>query len=363
MINKQMIIFLIVAQTILVLFNLVAYWLLISFFPGLDTYKTILLTALIVLAVSFLAFTIASFKFENFILRWGTIISSVWIVTNFYFLLNSLVALIIYLILPFGLVYYGLAASLVTLGLTIYGIINARVTRVTKITVTLPNLPSFWKGKTAIMVSDLHLGHVLQERFAKKIVRMINKESPEVVFLPGDFFDSVYTNFQSLANEFKAINAPSGSYFCSGNHELYVNYAECEQALKNAGVKILENQLVEVNGLQIAGAAYKHDVMPDLAENLRKMNLNHSKPSILLKHVPLQIQEVSEAGFNLVLGGHSHHGQIWPGRLITKPFFKGYDYGFKMFKNLQVYTSSGAGTWGPPMRVFTKAEIVKIIFQ
>jgi predicted MPP superfamily phosphohydrolase len=261
------------------------------------------------------------------------------------------------------LFYYGLIATAATLGFALYGIINARITRLTKIKVSLPELPDFWKGKTAIMFSDTHLGHVLRKGFAQKIVKMINKESPEIVFIPGDFFDSVHTDFQSLADEFKKVTAPSGIYFCSGNHELYVNYRACEQALKNAGVQILENQMVEVKGLQIAGVAYKHDIMPDLPENLQKMNIDKNKPSILLKHVPSQIKEVSDAGFNLVLGGHSHHGQIWPGRHVTKKVFKGFDYGLKLFNNLVVYTSSGAGTWGPPMRTFTKAEIVKITFQ
>jgi len=361
--NKKIIIFLAVAQSILVLFNLIIFGLLITFFPGLEAHKTALLIILLLLAVSFLVFSILTFKRENPILRIGYILSSIWTVSSFYFVLASLMALIIYLFYPVNLSFFGLIAILVSAAMSIYGIINARIIRLTKIKITLPNLLAFWKGKSAIMVSDLHLGQILKTGFAKKIVKLVNRENPEIVFIPGDFYDGVHTDFQSLADEFKKINAPQGVYFCSGNHELTAGYGQCEQALKNVGVKILENQKAEINGLQIAGVAFKHDVMPDLAQTLKNLGLEKNKPSILLKHTPLQLKEVEEAGFNMALCGHTHRGQVWPGSLITKGIFKGFDYGLKTFKNLVVYTSSGAGTWGPPMKIFSKPEIVKIIFE
>ncbi len=360
--NKQIIVFLGIAQLVLIAFNLIIYGLLLTFFPALGTHKVEVLITVLLLAISFLIFSVLTFKYENIVLRIGYKLSSIWLVLGFYFVLASLIALIIYLLSPINLLYYGLAAVFVSSVLTIYGLINARVTRLTKIKISLPNLPAYWKDKSAIMVSDLHLGQVLRKGFANKIINLINRESPEIVFIPGDFYDGVHTGFQNLANEFKKISAPQGIYFCSGNHEMFAGYGQCEQALRGAGIKILENQKVEIQGLQIAGVSYKHDVMPDLSQTLQNISLDKNKPSVLLKHVPLQLKEVWEAGFNLVLCGHSHHGQIWPGRLITKRYFKGFDYGLKTFNNLLVYTSSGAGTWGPPMRIFTKSEVVKIIF-
>jgi hypothetical protein len=85
------------------------------------------------------------------------------------------------------------------------------------------------------------LGGVLQNGFAKKIITLINRQSPEIVFIPGDFYDGTHTRFKSYAGEFKKINAPSGIYFCSGNHEMFAGYKKCEQALRDTGIKILEN--------------------------------------------------------------------------------------------------------------------------
>jgi predicted MPP superfamily phosphohydrolase len=213
------------------------------------------------------------------------------------------------------------------------------------------------------MVSDLHLGHILHSGFARKIIKLINEQKPDIVFIPGDFYDGVHTDFGALAAEFKTVSAPLGMYFCSGNHEMFAGYGACETAIKNAGIKILEDEKLEIDGIQIAGLAYKEETDETVVKRLEAIGLNREKPSILLKHVPNRLGPISRAGASLVLSGHSHQGQIWPFRYITYNVFKGFDYGLKSKGATQVYTSSGAGTWGPPMRVFTKSEIVKIIFE
>ena len=96
---------------------------------------------------------------------------------------------------------------------------------------------------------------------------------------------------------------------------------------------------------------------------LQQMGIDRHKPSVLLKHSPLQLQVAEEAGITLQLSGHTHHGQVFLFRFITSRVYHGYDFGLKRFGNLIVYTSSGAGTWGPPMRLDTKPEIVVIKFM
>ena len=68
------------------------------------------------------------------------------------------------------------------------------------------------------------------------------------------------------------------------------------------------------------------------------------------------------AGIPLTLSGHTHHGQIFPLMFFTWQIYKGFDYGLKRRGGMQVFTSSGAGTWGPPLRLGTKSEIVEINF-
>jgi len=96
---------------------------------------------------------------------------------------------------------------------------------------------------------------------------------------------------------------------------------------------------------------------------LQQVGIDRHKPSILLKHAPLQLQIAMEEGITLQLSGHTHHGQVFLFRFITSWVYHGYDYGLRKFGDLFIYTSSGAGTWGPPMRLDTKPEIVVIRFM
>jgi hypothetical protein len=82
-------------------------------------------------------------------------------------------------------------------------------------------------------------------------------------------------------------------------------------------------------------------------------------PTILMFHPPIRMKEYSGYGVDLMLSGHSHHGQMFPLNLITGMVYL-VDYGYRRVGTMQVYVSSGLGTWGPPVRVFTHPEIVKI---
>jgi predicted MPP superfamily phosphohydrolase len=92
------------------------------------------------------------------------------------------------------------------------------------------------------------------------------------------------------------------------------------------------------------------------------MEIDPRKPSILLKHVPTDLEIARDQGISAQLSGHTHRGQVFLFWFITSWVYKGYDYGLKRFGDLLVYTSSGAGTWGPPMRIDADPEIVVIKF-
>jgi predicted MPP superfamily phosphohydrolase len=93
------------------------------------------------------------------------------------------------------------------------------------------------------------------------------------------------------------------------------------------------------------------------------VGLNRNQASILLKHAPTGIPIAKEMGISLQLSGHAHAGQIFPVGLISNLVFKGYAYGLKHEGSFTIYTSSGTGTWGPPMRVGTTPEILLLRFE
>lgn len=360
---KKFIWFLIIAQIFLLYASWAVYTIFLSFFPSLAGHKMPSASLLALLALLPLSTSILDYKFDGPLLRWAYIASWVWLVYTLYLGMMATICLGVFLVWGGNLQNYGLLAIGFSAAIVIYGLINARLTKITKIKVKLPNLPESWRGKTAVLVTDIHLGHVLRNGFAKKVISKINSLKPEIVFIPGDFYDGVHTGFGELAAEFKDINAPAGVYFSSGNHEMFAGYGQTEAALSGAGIHILEDQKVEINGLQIAGLAYKEETDETVSQRIKLLGLNPDRPSILLKHVPDHLPPIARAGVSLQLSGHTHHGQIWPFRYITRKIFKGFDYGLKKLGNTQVYTSSGAGTWGPPVRIFTKSEIVQITFQ
>ena len=135
-----------------------------------------------------------------------------------------------------------------------------------------------------------------------------------------------------------------------------------ERTLRNAGIQVLHNQRVNVDGLDVIGVSYRDAAYPmHLRTFLDGLALNGTA-SILLNHVPNRLPIVEQAGVSLQLSGHTHGGQIVPFTWLTRRAFGKYTYGLQQFGRLQVLTSSGAGTWGPPMRVGSAAEVVLITF-
>jgi predicted MPP superfamily phosphohydrolase len=249
---------------------------------------------------------------------------------------------------------------------SLYGFINGSTIRTTQINLQLPNLPEHWKGKSAIWVSDMHLGHVRNNGFAQQIANRISDLHPDIIFIGGDLFDALTLelDMDKVIEPFSRISAPYGTYFITGNHEEFFDNTPFLQAVRRAGIKVLYNELVDLEGLQIIGVDYQDSRSEEQFKTiLQKMGIDRHQPSILLKHTPFHLQVAKEQGISLLISGHTHQGQVFLFRFITSQIYQGYDYGLKWFGNLLVYTSSGAGTWGPPMRIDTKPEIVVITFK
>lgn len=175
-------IFLIIAQIILLIGHYALYGALTVFFPFFASHNLTTFIVLMVLAVSFLGFSILDFRSESEIFRIGYIAAGVWLPAFLYLLLASMVLIIIdgfnFNWRAIGLQYLLFWLAIVISG---YGVINARIARVTSVKVKLPNLPEFWKNKTAVLATDLHLGHVLRYGFAGKVITNINKLHPDFV--------------------------------------------------------------------------------------------------------------------------------------------------------------------------------------
>ncbi len=326
-------------------------------------------TALMLLACSFIAAALLGFYFSNWLVRLLYRVASVWLgLLNFFFwaaclcwLTGGAMALV-----GWRAEKPLLACVFFTLALAtgLYGLLNARLIRIRRIPVQIPGLPASWRGRTALVVSDLHLGHMNGRGFSRRVVRLAARLKPEIVFIPGDLFDGGKADAGALAEPFKNLAPPFGIYFSTGNHDEFGDAAHYAEVLGRTGIRVLANERVTVDGLHILGVNYGDSGDPvGLRGTLERLRPAPGQASILLHHAPSGLELAEQTGIGLQISGHTHGGQLFPFTWLTRRVFGKFTYGLQRYGALQVYTSSGAGTWGPPMRVGTCPEIILIRFD
>ncbi|MGA9392801.1 MAG: metallophosphoesterase, partial [Candidatus Sulfotelmatobacter sp.] len=245
-----------------------------------------------------------------------------------------------------------------------YGVINASWTRTTRKTVRLANLPLAWRGRKAALISDLHLGHVRNGSFLRRMVGKILSEAPDAIFIAGDLYDGTAIDAGPAAEPLSKLKAPHGVFFVAGNHEQFGDDSKYLRAITAAGVRVLTNEKVEVDGLQILGIPYRNAVQNgQFASVLHGMRVDRERASILLTHAPDHPEIAEAAGVSLQLSGHTHLGQFIPWSWMARRVYRQFVYGLSRIGKMQVFTSSGAGTWGPPLRLGSNPEIVVLQFE
>lgn len=325
--------------------------------------------AFALLSVSFVASSMLAFRYRNYLVRAVYGLSAMWMGTLNFLAIAACACWIAWfgvlaLHVPvdraaIGAVFFA-AAVLVSL----YGIANAWWVRVKRISVKLPGLPDTWRGRTAALVTDVHLGHVRGRGFMARVIDLVRRENPDVVFISGDLFDGGRADAEDMTSPWREFSPALGTYFVTGNHEGFSNQAVFLDAVRKAGIRALESELVEVDGLQIVGVNYSDSTNPERYRAvLEDLDVDRDRASVLLLHVPHGMPIAEKFGVSLQLSGHTHGGQLFPFTWFTQRVFGAYTYGLRKFGEMIVYTSCGAGTWGPPLRVGTQPEIVLIHFE
>jgi predicted MPP superfamily phosphohydrolase len=321
------------------------------------------------LSVSFVPASFLAFRYSNILVRILYTSAATWVGVLYLLILASFLCWLFYgcsRLFHFHINRHLLVGILTGIALlaSLYGVINSCFTRITRLNVHVEGLPAPWKGKTAVWVSDTHLGQVRNLAFARSIASLVQSLNPDIVLIGGDLFDGVAAEPDTLLEPFSRLSPRYGTFFVAGNHEEFSDSGLFVDAVRRSGIRVLQNEKVEIEGLQIVGVDYRDSRSEDSFRTiLRKLSIDRKRPTILLKHAPFHLQVAEEHGISLQLSGHTHHGQVFLFRFITQRVYRGYDYGLKRHGRLIVNTSSGAGTWGPPMRLDTKPEIVAITFE
>jgi len=360
--------FFLVALSILFLSHYFIYFSIVRFFGVTGSgRKTALALILFLLPASFIASSILARWTDDRLARVLYFSSGLWLgvgltlITAFAVAWAAWGAVKLFTHSPSPVVF-GFASVALACLYSGYGVWNAYHPRVKDVNVRIKNLPPAWSGKTAVQLSDVHLGHVLGAAFLEGIVEKINAQNPSIVFITGDLFDGADGRLDDLVGPLNGIRAPLGVYYVTGNHETYLGTDRAYAALRKTKVRILADEMVVINGLQIIGISYpQRGYSKNIAEVIGKLpDFNPRMPSVLLYHSPTQIAQVKAAGISLQLSGHTHQGQILPIQFISRLIFQKYYNGLHVEGDYTIYTSSGAGTWGPTMRTGNHPEIAVI---
>jgi predicted MPP superfamily phosphohydrolase len=323
---------------------------------------------LVFLSVSFVAASLLAFRYTNTPVRTFYRIAAIWVGLLTFLFIAMLASWFIFgvaRVAGLNVNFHRLVEVLfgIAIAAGLYGVFNANWTRITRTTVQLANLPEAWRGRKAALISDVHLGHVRNGGFLRRMVAKILKEEPDAIFIAGDLYDGTAIDANRAAEPLNGLTAPHGVYFVAGNHEQFGDDSKYLSAISAAGVRVLSNEKVEVDGLQIVGVPYRNAAHGRLASVLQGVCLDRDRASILLTHAPDNPEIAEAAGVSLQLSGHTHLGQFIPWSWMARRIYRQFVYGLSRIGKMQVFTSSGAGTWGPPLRLGSNPEIVMLEFQ
>jgi len=244
-----------------------------------------------------------------------------------------------------------------------YGYIEAGDIRLEKLYLQTDKIPKEIERITIAQISDVHLGLIVRERQLAKITKIIKEVRPDILVSTGDLVDGDIDKINGLIGVLKDIEPPYGKYAVLGNHEFYAGIDNSLEFHKKSGFTVLRGEGVTIEGiLNIAGvddAAGEYFQIKQVPEKNVFSSLPGNLYTVLLKHRPV-IDKEAMGLFHLQLSGHTHKGQIFPFRYMTRLAFPLYTGHHEFPDNKHLYVSRGSGTWGPPIRFLTPPEVTVI---
>jgi uncharacterized protein len=263
-----------------------------------------------------------------------------------------------------------LAVAAIAGAATVLGVVTAlRAPRVARLELRLARWPAPLDGYRIVQISDVHIGTLLDRRFAAALAERVNALAPDLVAVTGDLVDGSVARLRDEVEPFGALRARHGVFFVTGNHDWYSGAVEWVGHLRSLGFVPLRNERVTIG---IDGACFHLAGVDDHRGDWRQGSpcdvgralggRDVELPVVLLAHDPTTFAEAALHGVDLQLSGHTHGGQIWPFRWLVRlavPWVEG----LHERNGSQLYVSRGTGFWGPPLRLLAPAEITEIVLR
>ena len=258
-------------------------------------------------------------------------------------------------------------AAVVMACLCVWGVFEAGDIRLETLVVRTRRLPAGSKPVRVVQLSDLHLGAQMGQGRLAAILDRVREARPDLLVFTGDFVDGAGPHVDRLVRQVAELDAPLGKFAVTGNHEFYLGLPLAEQFLRDGGFRLLRGESVKVaEHLVVAGvddiAGQWLGAAASTDEDVALPGGLYPRFTILLKHQPL-INHSVLGRFDLQLSGHTHGGQVFPGRWLVQIFYPYIAGRYELPGGATLYVSRGAGTFGPPLRVFAPPEVTLILIE
>ena len=270
------------------------------------------------------------------------------------------------LFLARGLAVTAGAVALGTAGTGAYLANSAPVVR--RVPITLSRLDPALDGLRIVTFSDGHLSSTYGGRRFERLVEMVNEQRPDVVAIVGDLVDDDVEALREDVAPLRDLVSEQGVFFVTGNHEYFTDTTGWLRHLPTLGVEVLRNERVPIRrggaSFDLAGIDDRTAAASGLTGHGADLGAaldgrDEGTPVVLLAHQPFMVGQAAQAGVDLQLSGHTHGGQLWPfdyAIRLDQPAVEG----LSRHGDTQLYVTSGAGFWGPPMRIGARPEITVV---
>ena len=256
------------------------------------------------------------------------------------------------------------ATVLLIAAATAWGFLEARGLKTERVSIKTDLMPAGSRSVKIAQISDVHLGIIEGARRIHQMSSILIEENPDLLVCTGDLMDGAIPHLNHMSAYLAAYEPPLGKLAVTGNHEFYAGLKESLDFLKDSGFTVLRGESVTAGPLRVAGVDFPAQretgdrTYTDEAAALGNEGGERTF-TILLKHHPL-VQEASLGLFDLQLSGHTHKGQIFPFNYPVRLRYRYIAGLYDLGKGSKIYTSRGTGTWGPPLRLFSPAEVTII---
>lgn len=381
--TSDFIIFISTVLTVYGIGNIYVFYHGLQALSGYQWIKPYYIAIFILLALSYIAARFLQAYDHNSISDVFLLIGSFWLAALLYFFLISLMFDLLRAINYFVTIFPAvvnfhyektkLVLFLISVigvsGLLVYGYFNAREPVINKIDLNFSKENSRGLMLNAVVVTDIHLGPLSSGKWFDDIVAKINSLNPDIILLAGDVIDEDIKPVldRNLGDHLLNLKSKYGVFAVTGNHEYIGGVEPAVKYLTEHNITVLRDTSVLVNNQFYLVGREDMDIKRFSGKDRKSLDelmsgVDSKYPLILMNHQPTNLSELSGKGIDLSISGHTHHGQFFPNNLVTNIIYE-VSKGLVNKYGTSIYVSTGLGTWGPPIRIGNKPEIVNFIIK